>query len=75
MSYCYFGEGEKIDLELEENIREYAIGDQSTATILNNAGKVKIYTKPVRNIYNFPTVSEDLITLETQRRKIMKSLH
>ena len=69
------GRGE-IDLELEEKIRENAIGDQYTATILNNAGKVtKIYTKPVRNIYNFPTVSEDLITLETQRRKIMKSLH
>ena len=50
----YFGVKE-IDLELAEKLCEYALGEQSTATILNDAGNVtKIYTKPVRNIYNFP---------------------
>ena len=54
--------GEKKNLA--EQLHEESTNDENTANILNEAGKVtKIYTKAIRNSYNFPVISEDAIIL------------
>ena len=57
--------GHEITLELAEKLREESTNDEETAVILNEAGKVtKIYTKKLRNHYQFPIVSEDALILK-----------
>ena len=54
--------GHELTLELAEKLRE---NDEETAEILNDAGKVtQIYKKKLRNLYQFPIVSEDALIIK-----------
>ena len=56
--------GHEINLELAEKLREELTNDEETAVLLNEAGKqTKVYSKKLRNQYQFPVVGEDALIL------------
>ena len=56
--------GHEINLELAEKLREEVTNDEETAVLLNEAGKLtKVYSKKLRNQYQFPIVEEDALIL------------
>ena len=65
--------GHEINLELAEKLREEVTNDEETAVLLNEAGKlIKVYSKKLRNQYQFPVVGEDALILRQTEKCTLK---